>query len=252
MSTSTSVRSRLERYTIMASVPTVGIMGSAALAAGGDDFFHYGGPAIVLERGNFTSGTAQSGDQFWSRSFSEVGLEPFPMKAFNGRNYENFGQGKSSWDIIQAGIKGSSDLQFGATSADGFGRMVAEGDVIDGAGFFAREQIRVASTQDVNTFYNQGITRNGDWALGEGNEDSEVRGFLSFIVEDDESEVQVCGWLDIGWDGDLLTIYDYAAFLGDSIEAGQTSSSTAVPGAGGLAALAMGAAGLRRRRKKSA
>ena len=92
----------------------------------------------------------------------------------------------------------------------------------------------------------------GSTALAGGDEDSEVRGFLSFIADDDGSEIQMCGWLDIGWDGDLLTIYDYAFILNDSIEAGQTSSSTAVPGAGGLAALAMGAAGLRRRRKKSA
>jgi MYXO-CTERM domain-containing protein len=58
------------------------------------------------------------------------------------------------------------------------------------------------------------------------------------------------GWIDIGWDGDTLTIYDWAINTNGSIHVGQTT--TAVPGATGLAALAMGAAGLRRRRKRAA
>ena len=59
------------------------------------------------------------------------------------------------------------------------------------------------------------------------------------------------GWMDVGWDGEGLSIFDWAFSTDGGIAAGQTSEMTSVPGATGLAALALGAAGLRRRRNRS-
>ena len=83
----------------------------------------------------------------------------------------------------------------------------------------------------------------GDW-LTDG---EEVRGIIGMAGMDVGE-----GWIDIGWDNDSLIIYDWAVNFDGQIVAGQTEAAAAVPGAGGIAALAMGAAGLRRRRKRTA
>ena len=65
-------------------------------------------------------------------------------------------------------------------------------------------------------------------------------GWLSFAGYADgttNSYITITGW---GWDD-----------TGSTIAAGQTAGSTAVPGLGGLAALAIGAGGLRGRRQRA-
>ena len=62
------------------------------------------------------------------------------------------------------------------------------------------------------------------------------------------------GWMhfqNINHVGLTLTGWAYNNVAGESITAGQTESATAVPGAGGLLALACGAAGFRRRRNRA-
>ena len=87
----------------------------------------------------------------------------------------------------------------------------------------------------------------GEWAaLGT----DEMRGFVGWGM--DSPDGTTFGWMDVGWDGEVLSIYDWAFSTNGSIAAGQTSEVSAVPGGTGLAALAMGAAGLRRRRNRSA
>ncbi|MEC8321038.1 MAG: hypothetical protein VX012_06490 [Planctomycetota bacterium] len=79
------------------------------------------------------------------------------------------------------------------------------------------------------------------------------RGFLALGFELDGD--RVFGWADISLstDGLSLTVHGWAfEDSGEAIIAGQTGASNAVPGLGGLAALACGAAGLRRRRDRVA
>ena len=79
------------------------------------------------------------------------------------------------------------------------------------------------------------------------------RGFLALGFDLDGETVY--GWADISLssDGLNLTVHSWAfEDSGEGILAGQTEDSTPVPGIGGLAALACGAAGLRRKRNRVA
>ena len=63
------------------------------------------------------------------------------------------------------------------------------------------------------------------------------------------------GWMhftNITMDTLTLNGWAYNDVAGGAIMAGQTEAATAIPGAGGLVALACGAVGLRRRRRKPA
>ena len=79
------------------------------------------------------------------------------------------------------------------------------------------------------------------------------RGFLALGFDLDGETV--FGWADISLstDGLSLTVHGWAfEDSGSGIVAGETGASNAVPGLGGLAALACGAAGMRRRRDRVA
>ncbi|MCH2141340.1 MAG: hypothetical protein MK100_09980 [Phycisphaerales bacterium] len=85
--------------------------------------------------------------------------------------------------------------------------------------------------------------------LGQGD-----RAFFGFELETNSGDT-VYGWADfsVSSDGLTLTLHGWAYdTTGGSILAGQTEASTPVPGIGGLGALALGAAGMRRKRKKLA
>ncbi len=94
----------------------------------------------------------------------------------------------------------------------------------------------------------------GDWVNTAG---QAVTSFLGFRVGSGPSARY--GWAEILLDLDAngtsqLTFIDsYLGAAGDTtVAAGQTAPSNAVPGLGGIAALACGAAGLRRRRQRIA
>lgn len=87
-----------------------------------------------------------------------------------------------------------------------------------------------------------------------GNMEMGERAFLALTLRND-SGLTVYGWADITLSSALsVTVHAWAfESTGGSILAGQTeNSSTPVPGLGGLAALACGAAGLRRKRNRVA
>ena len=72
---------RLERYAAFAAVPTVSVLGGHLYAdglAGSDPFYHYGGPAIVIERTNQLSWTSTTG--------SDSRFSYSAQKAFGGEN----------------------------------------------------------------------------------------------------------------------------------------------------------------------
>lgn len=239
MSRMTPDHSRLERYALFAAIPTVGIGGGYALA--GDSIIHYGGPAIEITR-TFT--TSYDGMFFSSGSGAVPG---FDMAGINV--YEREVNDGVTKEIREAGF-GADDNKYFGVSEEFFGEMLQEGDQINGSGEWNESEVLIAGNKTVTSSAGGTIFEDsvGDWALGDGAE--ETRGFLAFHLE--EGPDDMFGWLDVGWDGETLTIYDYAFNTDGSIAAGQTQASTVVPGAGGLAALAMGAAGMRRRRKKSA
>ena len=87
-----------------------------------------------------------------------------------------------------------------------------------------------------------------------GNMEMGERAYLALTLRND-SGLTVYGWADITLSSALsVTVHAWAfESTGGSILAGQTeNSSTPVPGLGGLAALACGAAGLRRKRDRVA
>ena len=96
------------------------------------------------------------------------------------------------------------------------------------------------------------------WSTSNGSSNGAMspgqRGFLALGFELDGETV--FGWADISLstDGLSLTVHGWAfEDSGEAIVAGQTEGGdNAVPGLGGLAALACGAAGMRRRRDRVA
>jgi hypothetical protein len=88
-------------------------------------------------------------------------------------------------------------------------------------------------------------------------------GYLGFAVENTNTGTYVAGWVNFTYDrslgngdnGSFFTINSWDFNTGDvttSITMPGTAASGAVPGVGGLAGLAMGAAGLRRKRQRAA
>ncbi|MCP4743347.1 MAG: LPXTG cell wall anchor domain-containing protein [Actinomycetales bacterium] len=82
-------------------------------------------------------------------------------------------------------------------------------------------------------------------------------------MQNEDSGTYVAGWVQMAFDfsagnvanGAYVTIMDWSFNTGDvntSITMPATGGSDAVPGIGGLAGLAMGAAGLRRKRQRVA
>ena len=86
-------------------------------------------------------------------------------------------------------------------------------------------------------------------------------GYLGFAVQNKDTDTYVAGWVKVMYDfslgnttdGSYVTIVDWAFNTGDintSITMAASEGGTPVPGIGGLAGLAMGAAGLRRKRQR--
>ena len=87
--------------------------------------------------------------------------------------------------------------------------------------------------------------------------------YMGFAVQNEDSGTYVAGWVQMAFDfsagnvanGAYVTIMDWSFNTGDvntSITMPATGGGTPVPGIGGLAGLAMGAAGLRRKRQRVA
>ena len=97
-------------------------------------------------------------------------------------------------------------------------------------------------------------TRGGEHTTSYGPLASGERAFLALGFRSSDQSLFM-GWADISLstDGLSLTVHGWAfEDSGAGIVAGETGASNAVPGLGGLAALACGAAGMRRRRDRVA
>ena len=137
------------------------------------------------------------------------------------------------------------------------------GDLIDVNAMLSATSYPVLHSRSVtNSFYFLSSTsssgssfssRSGSFSTSSGILTPGGRGFLAIGFE--LNGETVFGWADISLSTDelSLTVHGWAfEDSGGSILAGQTESSTPVPGIGGLAALACGAAGLRRKRNRVA
>ena len=92
----------------------------------------------------------------------------------------------------------------------------------------------------------------------------EGSGYLGFAVENQDTDTYVAGWVQFdlnrtlgnGENGSFFKILCYEYRAGDEnttiLMPATTGGSTPVPGIGGLAGLAMGAAGVRRKRQRKA
>lgn len=270
----TSLGVRFERYLAIAAVPAAGMSGHALA-----DIIHYGGPTIRVERTQ-QSGTAGDGG---SRHFGSASLGlPSSFGGEYANAVNNSISATLSSDFAFAGAVmrngmlsngglsnlafavcgSSSNGQLGGLAGSFFGgspmagcnllNIFQAGDQIDSQiGDFGAGGMVALSVSAMATAFGEVIIDEsaavGEWAVV-GVDES--RGFVGWSF--DTTEGMAYGWMDVGWDGEILSIYDWAFNTDGSIAAGQTSQSTAVPGGTGLALLAMGAAGMRRRRKQSA
>ena len=239
---------RLQRYAMYAAIPAIGT-GAALHAGDTSDFLHYGGPAIVFER-----------DMDYPAGSGSYGRGPIATAPFEALNINVTLPGSKSGPSKQASgavirtTSGSSKKDTGirmgnraASEGPPWGAMLSLDETVGGGSTTFNYRSAFLAFRQTGTFKSQDLTFSvGDWLTSDGDE---VRGYLGF---NRAGEGLGTGWLDIGWDGDVLTIYDYAVNFVGGIKAGQTEAASAVPGAGGLAVLAMGASGLRRRRKRSA
>jgi MYXO-CTERM domain-containing protein len=245
---------RFARYMVLAAIPAGASAGYATA-----DIIHYGGPAIEIGRSIVSSSTSTSGNFIFSHGSASIlyGGTSGPMMG------QNIGQHISI--SSESGLNGHFDAQAAkikmnrdagsswaiATMGYGLAKRFNQSSVIGGSISKLNPSIAklamTVSTSFVDSQSSQSsFAQIGEWAVEEG---EESRGYLGFAHFDEETGSIGFGWMDIGWDGELITIHDWAFNTNGSIHVGQT---TAVPGGTGLAALAMGAAGMRRRRKRVA
>ena len=144
-----------------------------------------------------------------------------------------------SWHLVGYYNQSSSSVSWeaGVPAADLQMENVEQGQVIDSG---------MGSDSDI-LWWSSNYSSFGNMEMGE-------RAYLALKLRND-SGLTVYGWADITLSSALsVTVHAWAfESTGGSILAGQTeNSSTPVPGLGGLAALACGAAGLRRKRDRVA
>jgi MYXO-CTERM domain-containing protein len=254
---------RLERYLAVAALPVAGISG--ALSA---DIIHYGGDVIRIDRSSgdgeavlglpssFNAASARGLNQSMTATVSSQFA--FASAAMQLGVLSNGGADGLGFAICAEGsfgqLGGLAGSLFGSDFAAGcnFLEFLDEGAQIDNQLAFADNGAVAMSVSAMATVFGNVVADEafsaGEWAAqGSGDES---RGFVGWQLE--TAEGTSYGWMDVAWDGSVLSIFDWAFSTDGSIAAGQTSEVSSVPGGTGLAMLALGAAGLRRRRKHSA
>ena len=262
----THTTKRLELYALAATVPVVGMATGSANA----EIIHYGGAAIEVTRtlrSALTNSSYHTNIYTGMRSMYGADLNTITGSSAGSMQFDNEQRHQFYPDggpkdlnryerLARLGNgEGQSNVRFAADDLD-FATRLSEGQMISSAlnAFDATQGILEATARYL-AFGGSYILSYGSWLVG--NNTDEVRGYAGFQITN-EGE-QGFGWIDIGWDGETLTIYDWAYNTDGSILAGSIDmdgdgdgDGSTIPGGSGLAALAMGAAGLRRRRKRSA
>lgn len=164
------------------------------------------------------------------------------------------GAGKAGGNKVSIAVNKVTKMQGGLPTKTAAGYEA--GDKIPGKAAPGAVAKLAKSIQSSSFTYTSGATVNafssefGELAGG----DRMYFGFAVDVGEPFGDSLTKFGWLDLSWDAELkeLTIHGYAYNTDGTILAGEMPTSTPVPGAGGLLALAAGAAGLRRRRDRVA
>ena len=248
---------RLDRYAAIAACGS-GAVGLAVSPLHGDiQYFDYSDAEYVLSFSltNTTESSVQSisgGGVHWGLSgfgsyfFSSTNISTFSTYGFYNSHFETSSL-QVSWSV--SGDSSVGSLLNAGDSIDGFGIRNPVGRIFHGSQYRYSFQFSSSSGDDFfsSIHFSSESTSTGLISRGE-------RGFLGMSFDLDGETV--FGWADISLsdDGLSLTLHGWAfEDSGAAILAGQTGdSSTPVPGLGGLAALACGAAGMRRRRDRVA
>ena len=132
-------------------------------------------------------------------------------------------------------------------------RTVSFAQQVDAGQFWNGNSTSMTSSVDNDIFFTYWDTSSNidTWT----NPDANGTKFLNFFLDGDEGAIY--GWIQFDWnitDADdwSVTISNWAYTSDGPLAAGDTAGSQAVPGLGGLAALAIGAAGVRGRRQRMA
>ena len=229
---------RIESYLVLAATPAV--IGSIATA----DVYHYDGPAISVSTGGLPL-SSFSGTLEW-KSFvvgggSMIGTVFMDVNAWRG-SFSEFGR--------SAGLEGSG-------SSNVYGGFIADkgpGGIKPNAQRFSYSAKMPGKNMPSPKAKIGGSSHHSasSSSFGEFNGDGEERGYIGIYMETKESHG--FGWLDIGYDfaSNTLTMYDWAFNDDGDLYAGHDTPPASVPGPTGLLALAVGAAGIRRKRNRVA
>ena len=244
--------SRLARYSLAATAAAA--TGMADLAVHAD--VTSGSLSISFGR---TSGTNffNGFDTVDTSSFvGNAGVTDAPMGdlylGLSAFLYASFADASFTMSISNSGRAGAHFVQretvlatgSGSTNLD-FAQQVSAGQVWNGN---SASTTSVLGNQIFFTYSNPAYYR---WT----NPDANGTKYINFLIEDGGAFTY--GWIQLDWDLNgandwSVTISNWAYTSDGPLAAGDTAGSQAVPGLGGLAALAIGAAGLRGRRQRMA
>ena len=250
---------RFDRYVTMAACGS-GAVGLAVSPLHGDVYYDDNSVTISLTS-NFGSSTS-----FWastSQAFSGESVQwgvwgGVWVSQYSSSTYANNDQSAwSGWsrNYYMSQSWGFSNVNFGVASQ---AQAIDSNFDFNSSGTFAWNFISSYASSFWSSYdgasyssnwSSSSSTSSGAMALGE-------RAFLGMEFENNSGDT-VYGWAEIGLsaDGFSFIVHSWAYDdTGGMILAGQTeaSTSTPVPGLGGLAALAGGAAGMRRKRNRVA
>ena len=222
--------SRLKTYTALAAAPCAALGGIAAET--------HAAPGSVAVTAQLQGGT----EFVSSNAFTAAGLQ-FQAFVYSASPGSRSGGLQLSYsDRAVAGNvrfwafdSASQVISWNAAGYDGSNRG------------FGGQRIRTTTTS--THMMGEGVSASGN--------------YMGFAVQNEDSGTYVAGWVQMAFDfsagnvanGSYVTIMDWSFNTGDvntSITMPATGGSDAVPGIGGLAGLAMGAAGLRRKRQRVA
>ena len=253
-----SSSTRLERYLTIAACGS-GAVGLAVSPLHGD-IHHFSSEFILsLPGGSSTQGSTSWNFTGGSVSWWVNGSRSASMSTFNRTTTWS-----SSFTSMRA-TTGYNTIYWFATGSQIGSRLFGAGELIDLSTMqdvgFSWASIHFEHSWFSNYYYffssSYGGTSTRQRFSSSGSSDGVIspgdRGFLALGF--DLGGETVYGWADISLssDGLSLTVHSWAfEDSGEGILAGQTENATPVPGLGGLAALACGAAGLRRKRDRVA
>jgi hypothetical protein len=239
----------------MAAVPT-----AAAGFAHADSFYSYsyGDSPLSINLDNpFSSGSdnARGGVETFSMNLGGEILEMDMVfkRGSNSSNSDSFKEAAGFTNTTKSGLNAT----FNNYKSKGAGNRYASGDVVKETN--SSQSVTLAykrlDTAPSSSKGKKGGEPETQILKGKfGNAEGEDLGFLGFSVVED-GDVLGTGWLSIGLnlDDGIFNLYGWGVGMGDkTVLAGQTAGESVVPGPAGIFALAAGAAGIRRKRKRTA